>query len=169
MRHEPRVPLRNGERFRFVGARPVGTVCASLAVELRRVLDRFAHDAGFDAACPVRIGLRPGIVGHHQRGRAVDIDAVGPLGIDEWKRRWDAALARAAALGRDERRACLARARRTNLGWRLYRALQAYGRWAQPYGYPIQLFGPWTRDEGPWRFIGDRLLRAHRDHIHVAK
>jgi hypothetical protein len=56
-----------------------------------------------------------------------------------------------------------------NLGWRLYKALQLYGRWAQPYGYPIQLFGPWTRSEGPWKHISDRLLRAHLDHIHVAK
>ena len=56
-----------------------------------------------------------------------------------------------------------------NLGWRLYKALERYGRWAQPYGYPIQLFGPWTRTEGPWRHISDFLLRAHRDHIHVAK
>ena len=53
--------------------------------------------------------------------------------------------------------------------WRLYKALQLHGRWAQPYGHPIQLWGPWTRMEGPWRFISDFLLRAHRDHIHVAK
>ena len=60
-------------------------------------------------------------------------------------------------------------ARRDNLGWRLYKALQCHGRWSQPYGYPIQLFGPWTRSEGPWKYISDFLLRAHRDHIHLAK
>ena len=59
--------------------------------------------------------------------------------------------------------------RKNNLGWRLYKALQLYGRWAQPYGYPIQLFGPWTRTEGPWTYISDPLLHAHRDHVHVAK
>jgi len=32
---------------------------------------------------------------------------------------------------------------------------------------PVQLFGPWTRSEDPHRTISDRLLRAHRDHIHV--
>ena len=53
--------------------------------------------------------------------------------------------------------------------WRLYSTMAAEGRWAQPYGYPIQLFGPWTRTEGPWKYISDRLLFAHRDHIHVAK
>jgi hypothetical protein len=56
-----------------------------------------------------------------------------------------------------------------NLGYKLYIALQMHGGWVQPQGYPVQLFGPWTRSEGPHKAISDRLLHAHRDHIHVAK
>ena len=68
-----------------------------------------------------------------------------------------------------ERRLIAEKEEKENLGWRLYKALQRYGQWAQPYGYPVQLFGPWTRTEGPWKPISDFLLRAHRDHIHLAK
>ncbi|MBZ5701866.1 MAG: hypothetical protein LAN84_08460 [Acidobacteriia bacterium] len=142
-------------------------VTRELAGELARVLQRFAREAGFGDGDPVGIFFRPGVVGHHQLGRAADIYAVGGIGIEEWKRRWDAALGKAPHPA-----ACRSRARHegmANLGWRLYKALQLYGRWAQPYGYPIQLFGPWTRREGPWKFISDGLLDAHRDHIHVAK
>jgi len=98
--------------------------------------------------------FEPGVVGHHKVGRAADIYAVEGVRLDRWKAEWD---------GQD------APSRRRNLGWRLYKAIQIHGRWAQPYGYPIQLFGPWTRVEGPWKYISDRLLNAHRDHIHVAK
>ena len=59
-----------------------------------------------------------------------------------------------------ERAAIGAAERKRNLGWRLYKAQQVHGRWAQPYGYPIQLFGPWTRHEGPWRYISERMLRS---------
>lgn len=141
----------------------------ALARELQRVLDRFAAEAGATAQRPIDVEFRPGVVGHHRVGRAADLYAVGGIGLDEWKRRWDRTLRAAArAPSPDAARLQIARARATNLGWRLYRALQRHGRWAQPYGYPVQLFGPWTRDEGPWRFISDRLLHAHRDHIHVA-
>jgi hypothetical protein len=98
------------------------------------------------------------------------IYGVGGSGLDIWKKRWTDAMARAAQAGDLEARHGIEREeRRRNLGWRLYKALQLHGRWAQPYGYPIQLFGPWTRSEGPWSFISDALLHAHRDHIHVAK
>jgi hypothetical protein len=145
-------------------------VTPELAGELRRVLERFAEESGAMAARPVMIFFRPGIFGHHQVGRAADIYAVNGLGLDEWKRRWDAALCRAATgCSALERRLIVETEQKRNLGWRLYKALQLHGRWAQPYGYPIQLFGPWTRIEGPWRHISDFLLNAHRDHIHVAK
>jgi 3-keto-5-aminohexanoate cleavage enzyme len=86
------------------------------------------------------------------------------------KKRWDEAHRRARSAFDDKtRRAILANEHRCNLGWRLYKALQLYGCWSQPYGYPIQLFGPWTRSEGPWKYISDFLLNAHRDHIHAAK
>lgn len=163
------VPVPSGTRYRIVGMPERGPVRPALAMQLQRVLERFAAEAGASAARPLSIELRPGVVGHHRVGRAADLYAVAGIGLDEWKRRWDRAL-RSAACARDPDRARLALvcARETNLGWRLYRALQHHGRWAQPYGYPVQLFGPWTRDEGPWRYISDRLLHAHRDHIHVA-
>jgi hypothetical protein len=114
--------------------------------------------------------FKPGVVGHHQVGRAADIYAVAGVGLDIWKQRWDEAIRRAGQAGSpQEGQAILALERQRNLGWRLYKAVQRYGRWAQPYGYPIQLFGPWTRSEGPWIYISDFLLNAHRDHIHLAK
>jgi hypothetical protein len=164
---EPRVPFPSGRGYRVTG-RPE-RITPALAAELRRVLERFAREAGFDAAGPVEVEFRPGVLGHHRVGRAADIYGVAGLGLDAWKRRWDAARREAAGLPPvlAARRMELERGR--NLGWRLYKTLQRHGRWSQPYGYPIQLFGPWTRSEGPWRPISERLLRAHRDHIHVAK
>jgi hypothetical protein len=145
-------------------------VTPELAAEVRRALERFSRDAGYSADRPVGIFFKPGTVGHHKSGRAADIYGVGGSGLDIWKKRWTDAMARAAQAGDLEARHGIEREeRRRNLGWRLYKALQLHGRWAQPYGYPIQLFGPWTRSEGPWSFISDSLLHAHRDHIHVAK
>lgn len=145
-------PVPAGLAYRVNSAPGNAPVTEGLAAELSRVLERFARESGFTAQRPVKIEFGEGSVGHHQVGRATDIYGVEGMGIDKWKKRWDTR-----------------RERQANLGWRLYRALQTYGRWAQPYGYPIQLFGPWTREEGPWKFISDRLLAAHRDHIHVAK
>jgi hypothetical protein len=164
-----RVTLRPGRSWHPVGPPEGARLRAALAAELARALERFALEAGATPERPLAVELRPGVVGHHRVGRAADLYGVGGVGLAVWKQRWDAAL-RTAALARDcdAARLALARERATNLGWRLYRALQCHGRWAQPYGYPVQLFGPWTRDEGPWRFISDKLLHAHRDHIHVA-
>lgn len=145
-------------------------VTGALADELSRVLEKFAADAGYDNRNPVSLFFRPGVVGHHKAGRAADIYAVGGVGIGKWKHRWDQAVERARKTTDPMQRHEIHRQERsTNLGWRLYKAQQLYGRWAQPYGYPIQLFGPWTRAEGPWKYISDRLLHAHHDHIHVAK
>jgi ATP-dependent exoDNAse (exonuclease V) beta subunit len=76
------------------------------------------------------------------------------------------------------------------LGYRLYKALQAYGGWrVNPGGWRVylgvmQLFGPWTAVEGPWKqmqidtpttYQKERLadqqwvFQAHQDHIHVAR
>lgn len=165
----PRVPVESGRCYRIVGTSEL--VRPALACQLQRVLERFAIEAGTSPRRPLAIELRPGVVGHHRVGRAADLYGVDGVGLDVWKRRWDAAQTAAGRLDasdRDGARALLARERARNLGWRLYRALQCHARWAQPYGYPVQLFGPWTREAGPWRFISDRLLRAHRDHIHVA-
>jgi len=163
----PLVPVRSGDAFHIEKFPAIGLVTPLLASELERVLERFSKEAGFTKAHPVDVVFKPGTVGHHQVGRAADIYAVGGRGLDVWKTRWDRVLQPAAETA--DLRSALAEEKRNNLGWRLYKALQDYGRWSQPYGYPIQLFGPWTRSEGPWKFISDRLLYAHRDHIHVAK
>jgi hypothetical protein len=128
-------------------------VTRELAAELQRVLDRFAAEAGYAPTHRVRIHFEPGIVGHHQVGRAADLYQINGLRLDAWRKEWDLATPEL---------------RSRNPGWRLYKALAMYGRWAHPAGYPVQLFGPWTREEGPWKRISDRLLAAHRDHIHVA-
>ena len=167
---DERVPVPSGTAYVIESPPQNGLCTRELAHELGRILERFAADSGFSARNPVGLFFRPGIFGHHKVGRAVDIYAVGGIGMDVWKNLWDDAAAGEREARRAEASAASqARGRKRNLGWRLYKALQSYGRWAQPYGYPIQLFGPWTRSEGPWRFISDRLLHAHRDHIHVAK
>jgi hypothetical protein len=162
-------PVPGGTAYRV--ASPPGEALAipEVADAVGQVLERFAREAGFGPGNRVPVGFRRGIFGHHRVGRAVDIYTVGGQGMDEWKRRWDRAAAAAARAGPRAGRPILALERRRNLGWRLYRALQVHGRWSRPPGHPVQLFGPWTREEGPWRRISDFLLRAHRDHIHVAR
>lgn len=165
-----RQPVPSGIAYRANRPPENEPVTRPLARELHAVLERFASDAGFDRARPVSVTFKPGIFGHHKVGRAADIYAVGGVGLDEWKLRWDQTMVEVARTESPPRRTdIIDRERRTNLGWRLYKSLQRYGRWSQPCGYPIQLFGPWTRSEGPWKNISDFLLHAHRDHIHVAK
>jgi hypothetical protein len=165
-----RVPIPSGIGYRIDSFPANAFVTRELADELRSVLERFALEAGYGTANPVSLFFKPGVVGHHKVGRAADIYGVGGVGLALWKERWNQTMARASQESRPEWRGRIASdERKRNLGWRLYKALQFYGRWAQPYGFPIQLFGPWTRTEGPWIFISDPLLHAHRDHIHVAK
>jgi hypothetical protein len=165
-----RVPVPSGRAYRIASPPGNALVTRALADALHRALERFAREAGGNERNPISLFFKPGVVGHHKVGRAADIYAVGGIGLDRWKQRWDGALQRAArAAHPEEGHAITRRERQENLGWRLYKALQVYGRWAQPYGYPVQLFGPWTRTEGPWKYISDRLLYAHRDHVHVAK
>jgi hypothetical protein len=164
------VPVASGRSYRVTSPPQNALVTRELANELENVLERFALAAGFDGEHPVGVVFKPGIFGHHRICRAADLYAVGGIGLDKWKARWDAARTRAREV-RDQRECegLIAAEKKRNLGWRLYKAYQVHGRWAQPYGYPIQLFGPWTREEGPWKYISDFLLRAHRDHIHAAK
>jgi hypothetical protein len=165
-----RVTIRSGKNFRVDSPSCNAVVTPELSRELEQVLDLFGRNAKRGCQNTVGIFFKPGIFGHHKVGRAADIYRVGGLGLDVWKRRWDEAWHRCARIrNENERRLLLDDERQINLGWRLYKTLQTYGRWAQPYGYPIQLFGPWTRSEGPWKPISDFLLNAHRDHIHVAK
>jgi len=163
-------PLPSGRTYHIDSPPANALVTRELADELGRVLERFARDAAFSERNPVRLFFKPGVVGHHQVGRAADLYAVDGRGLDQWKQRWDESVERATRAGRTEEREAIMRNERAgNLGWRLYKTLQLHGRWARPAGYPVQLFGPWTRTEGPWRRISDRLLRAHRDHLHVAR
>jgi hypothetical protein len=165
-----RVTICSGKNFRVESPPANALVTLKLARELGQVLERFGSEVSTGRGSKVGIFFKPGIFGHHKVGRAADIYAVGGLGLDEWKRRWDITLRRCAGItNANERRAMLDQERQRNLGWRLYKTLQTRGRWSQPYGFPIQLFGPWTRSDGPWKHISDFLLNAHRDHIHVAK
>ena len=164
-------PVRSGSAYRVDSPPGHALVRPELAEELQRVLERFAIEAGASDRRPVTVFFKPGIFGHHQVGRAADIYAVGG---HRTSRSGNAAgttrsgVARSAATPL-ERRLIIEKEEKENLGWRLYKALQKYGQWSQPYGYPIQLFGPWTRSEGPGKQISEFLLRAHRDHIHIAK
>lgn len=146
----PLAPFPSGRRYRVTSPPEGALVTRALAGELGRVIEGFAARAGFDEQRPLAVFFRPGVLGHHRVGRAADIYAIDGVGVDEWYRR-------SRAPGRP------------GLGLGLYRAMRDEGRWSQPYGYPIQLFGPWTREEGPWRHISESLLRAHDDHIHVAR
>lgn len=169
--HRPAlVPVQSGRAYHLTSPPPNALVTRELAAELQNVLERFADEAGFNEQNRASFFFRPGVVGHHQVGRAADIYEVGGIGLEVWKQRWDAAIQIAErAANPNERRRLLGQERTRNLGWRLYKALQIYGNWAQPAGYPVQLFGPWTRSEGPLTGISNGLLYAHRDHIHVAK
>jgi hypothetical protein len=165
-----KVPIRSGRNFRVDSPPENALVTIDLARELERVLELFGMMSPRVPEYKVSIFFKPGIFGHHKVGRAVDIYAVDGLGLDAWKRLWDETFSRCSAIGNgSQRRAVLERERRKNLGWRLYKTLQHRGCWSQPSGLPIQLFGPWTRTEGPWKLISDFLLNAHRDHIHVAR
>ena len=164
------VPVGSGPSFQVISRPQCALVLRDVADELERVLEHFGQIAECDPSNRITILFKPGIFGHHRVGRAVDIYEVGNVGIDVWKRRWDEATQRILrATNTVERSAILNAEHRRNLGWLLYKTLQRFGHWSQPPGYPIQLFGPWTRTEGPLKSISDFLLRAHRDHIHVAK
>jgi hypothetical protein len=114
--------------------------------------------------------LGRGTLGLHRFGRAADIYAVGEKALSLWAHDWNSTMRQAATAPTPQERARLvAEEQARNLGYKLYKALQGHGGWAQPPGYPVQLFGPWTRGEGPHKAISEQLLQAHRDHIHIAK
>lgn len=56
-----------------------------------------------------------------------------------------------------QRAEAIAGEQKRNLGYGLYKALQQHGGWWvnpkgwQPYRGVMQLFGPWTATEGPWK------------------
>ncbi|MCI0393237.1 MAG: 13E12 repeat family protein [Acidobacteria bacterium] len=163
-------PIPSGQFYRVVSPPEHGLVTPSLATELNKALDQFAQANGFSVEQPLTVLFRRGTMGLHRLGRAVDIYAVGGKSLGQWVQEWNAIMRRAAAAPNPhERTRLIAEEKERNLGYKLYKSLQAHGGWAQPPGYPAQLFGPWTRSEGPHQAISDRMLYAHRDHIHVAK
>jgi hypothetical protein len=180
-------PVRNGSAFRVVTSPECGLVTPGLAAALEALLERFSHGHGFSAGMPLPVsfsrGYQPGSPGH-QEGRAIDLIAVAGQSFREWKRQWDHAHADAQRLPAQERADAIAAERRRNLGYRLYTALRDHGGWRlddhgwRPYRGLVQLFGPWTATEGPWprdqptpmqQLDRAWVLRAHQDHIHVAR
>ncbi len=163
-------PIPNGQFYRVVSPVQESLVTPPLASELSKALEQFAQSNGFSAEQLLTVSLKRGTLGLHRFGRAADIYAVGGKGIGQWAHEWNHAMRKAKAVTNPQARARLVEEeKKRNLGHKLYKALQAHGGWAQPKGYPVQLFGPWTRGEGPHKAISDKLLNAHRDHIHVAK
>jgi hypothetical protein len=171
---EPQSPkpqsIQSGKYYRVVSTAEEATVTPQLASELSKALEQFAQTNGFTAEQPLDIAFKRGVLGLHRFGRAADIYGVGPKGIGQWAKEWNEAMRKSGAAPNPQERAKLVEdEKKRNLGYKLYKALQAHGGWAQPPGFPLQLFGPWTRGEGPHKSISDRLLQAHRDHIHVAR
>jgi hypothetical protein len=163
------IPSGRFHRVLWPSVSPI-LVAPELAEQLTVVLDEFAQASASTADNPMKIVIRAGTMGLHQSGRAADIYEVGGQGIGKWAQEWNAAMRSATAATDPQERARIADQEKTrNIGYKLYKALQTHGGWAQPPGYPVQLFGPWTRVEGPHKQISDRMLKAHRDHIHVAK
>lgn len=163
-------PIGSGRLFRALwpAATPI-VVVPELADEIGAVLEDFAQATGATADGPLKVVLRRGTMGLHRTGRAIDIYQVGGKGIGRWAQEWNEAIKKASAAQEPDRTRLIDEEKARNLGYKLYKALQAKGGWAQPAGYPVQLFGPWTRVEGPHKAISDKLLKLHNDHIHVAK
>jgi len=166
---EAAAPLSSGRFFRVTSAPEEALVTSDLARELTSVLEEFGERRGFTVEKPLDILFGRGVLGLHRFHRAADIYAVGGTSIAEWVSRWNAAMQRARSADTARGQQIVESEKDGNLGYRLYMALQMGARWAKPPGYPVQLFGPWTRTDGPHMAISDRLLYAHRDHIHVAR
>jgi hypothetical protein len=163
-------PMTSGRLFRIVSPPGHAQVTAQLARHLSKALEQFAEANGFTQEKPLILSFGRGTLGLHRSHRAADIYAVGGKGIVVWAQEWIGVMRRAAAASNpQERESLITTEKQRNLGHKLYKALQSHGGWAQPPRFPIQLFGPWTRGEGPHKKISDRLLHAHRDHIHVAR
>jgi hypothetical protein len=169
-RHAALQPIPSGQAYRVTSPPEHGLVTPPLASALHQVFEQFAQANGFSAEQLLSVSFGRGTLGLHRSGRAADIYAVGEKGFSQWAHAWNSAMRQAASAPNPQERARLvAEEQARNLGYKLYKALQAHGGWAQPPGYPVQLFGPWTRGEGPHKAISDQLLSRHRDHIHVAK
>ena len=187
-------PVREGMNYQVVTPACRAVVTPELADVVETVLERFAHQAGFTLAQPLRVAFARGYQADspgHRDGRAIDIAAVAGQSFRAWKRQWDEALSAARRLSSvEERTAAVASERIRNLGYGMYKALQGHGGWRvdehgwRPYRGVVQLFGPWTAVEGPWtamhkenlddsqrQRLADQawVFAAHQDHIHVAR
>ena len=186
--------VRSG-RFYRVSSRPARCLVApGLAAALEAVFEGFAHVRGFTPEKPLEIQFSRGFKASspgHREGRAADIAAVAGKSLLDWKRAWDGAMAAAEALADPARRAeAISAEQKRNLGYGLYKALQEHSGWLvdpagwRPYRSVMQLFGPWTAAEGPWKTmrinqptsyqrqrLADQqwVFEAHHDHIHVAR
>jgi hypothetical protein len=187
-------PVRSGGAYSVPSQPTHRLVRPELAEALETVFERFARERGFSSEKPLEIrfsrGFKAGSHGHGE-GRAADIAAVGGKSLLAWKQEWDQAIAAADKLSDAQQRAkATAAEQQRNLGYALYKALQDHNSWRvnqggwRPYRGVMQLFGPWTATEGPWKAmqikdpdphqrqrLADQqwVFRAHQDHIHVAR
>jgi hypothetical protein len=76
------IPVPSGSCYEVDSPPWNALVTRELARELRRVLDRFSREAGFAPHSRVRIHFEPGIVGHHQVGRAADVYQINGVRLD---------------------------------------------------------------------------------------
>ena len=181
-------PVQSGESYRITSPSARGLVRSELAEALETVFERFAREHGFSGEKPLEISLSRGYKANshgHKEGRAADIAAVGGKSILQWKQEWERAMT-----DLDQPTEAIDAEQRRNLGYGLYKALQAHGGWrVNPGGWRVyqnvmQLFGPWTATEGPWKAMqienptpeerqrqADQrwMFQAHQDHIHVAR
>ncbi len=187
-------PVRSGQAYRISSPPARGLVTPELAEGLEAVFERFFRERGFTAEKPLEIRLSRGFKVNspgHGEGRAADIVELGGKSLQHWKQEWDQAMAAAEKLTDSQQRAeALVAEQKRNLGYGLYKALQDHGGWLvdpkswRPYRGVMQLFGPWTPTEGPWKAmqikdpnpyqqqrLADQqwVFQAHQDHIHVAR
>jgi hypothetical protein len=190
----PLRPIQSGESYSIISPPARGLVRSELAGALETVFERFARQQGFSSKQPLEIMLSRGYKANshgHRDGRAADIAGVGGKGLFQWKQQWDQFLAISRNLSDAKQQAeAIAAEQRGNLGYALYKALQSHGGWrVNPGGWRVyqnvmQLFGPWTATEGPWKQmqienptaeerqrLADQhwVFQAHQDHIHVAR
>jgi hypothetical protein len=187
-------PVQSGQSYRITSPPARGLVTPDLAEALGTVFERFAREHGFTPEKQLEIrfsrGFKAGSRGHGE-GRAVDIAAVGGKSLLASKQEWDRAMVAAESHSDPQQRAeAIAAEQKCNLGYGLYEALQQHGGWRvtpkgwRPYRGVMQLFGPWTPTEGPWKTmqikapnpyqcqrLADQkwVFQAHQDHIHVAR
>ena len=186
-------PVQSGEAFRIISRPGHGLVRPKLAAAIEIVFETFARACGATPEKPLEIrlarGFQNGSPGHGE-GRALDICAVGSKELCAWKQEWDQAIEAAERISNaDEKAQAIAAEQKRNLGFGLYKALLAHGGWRinnagwHRYRNVMQLFGPWTAIEGPWKtmqierpslYQHERLadqqwvFEQHQDHIHVA-